>query len=76
VRVALYIRERVLVEKPEGKRLLGRPRGRWKHDIKMELKEIGWNFVNWLREGTSNGTFLTTRGANWFSKRTLLHVVS
>jgi hypothetical protein len=72
----LYIRERVLVGKPEGKRLLGRPRGRWKHDIKMELKEIGWNEGNWLREGTNTGTFLNTCGANWFSKRTLLHVVS
>jgi len=40
VRVALCIRQRILVGKPEGKRLLGRLRGRWKHDIKMELKEI------------------------------------
>jgi hypothetical protein len=69
MRVALYIRERVLVGKPEGKRLLGRPSGRWKHDIKMKLKEIGWNGVNWLREVTNAGTLLTTCGANWFSKK-------
>ena len=56
--VALYIRERVLVGKPEGKRLLGRPRGWWENDIKMELKEVGWNGVNWLREGTKNWDFL------------------
>ena len=32
---------RVLVGKPEGKRLLGRPRHRWKDNIKADLKEIG-----------------------------------
>jgi len=29
---------RVLVGKPEGKRLLGRPRRRWEGDIKMDLQ--------------------------------------
>jgi hypothetical protein len=28
---------RVLVEKPEGRRLLGRPRLRWEYDIAMDL---------------------------------------
>jgi hypothetical protein len=28
---------RILVEKPEGKRLLGRPRRRWKYNIKMDF---------------------------------------
>jgi hypothetical protein len=28
---------RVLVGKPEGKRPLGRPRGRWEDNIKMDL---------------------------------------
>jgi hypothetical protein len=32
---------RVLVEKPEGKRPLGRPRRRWKDNIKMDLQEVG-----------------------------------
>jgi hypothetical protein len=32
---------RVLVRKPEGKRLLGRPRLRWEDNIKMDFKEIG-----------------------------------
>ena len=31
---------RVLVAKPEGKRPLGRPRGRWEDNIKMDLKEM------------------------------------
>jgi hypothetical protein len=29
--------------KPEGKRLLGRSRGRWMDNIKMDLREIGWD---------------------------------
>jgi hypothetical protein len=32
---------RVLVGRPEGKRPLGRPWRRWKHDIKMDLRDIG-----------------------------------
>ena len=32
---------RVLVGKPEGKRLLGRPRRRWEDNIKMDLQEVG-----------------------------------
>jgi hypothetical protein len=31
---------RILVGKPEGKRPLGRPRGRWENNIKMDLREI------------------------------------
>jgi transcription termination factor 2 len=40
---------RVLVRRPEGKRPLGRPRRKWKDNIKMELREIGINGVNWIR---------------------------
>ena len=32
---------RVLVEKPEGKRPLGRPRRRWEDNIKMDFEEVG-----------------------------------
>jgi hypothetical protein len=34
---------RILMWKPEGKRLLGRPRRRWVDNIKMDLSEIRWN---------------------------------
>jgi hypothetical protein len=34
------------VGKPEGKRLLGRPRRRWADTIKMDLGEIGWGGVD------------------------------
>jgi hypothetical protein len=39
---------RVLVEKPEGKRLLGRQRRRWMDNIKVDLLEIGLDGVNWI----------------------------
>jgi hypothetical protein len=39
---------RVLVGKPEGKRPLERPRRRWKDGIKMDLREIGWEAVEWI----------------------------
>jgi hypothetical protein len=32
----------VLVEKPEGKRPLGRPRRKWKDKFKIDLQEIVW----------------------------------
>jgi hypothetical protein len=32
---------RTLVGKPEGRRLLGRPRRRWEDNIKMDLREVG-----------------------------------
>jgi hypothetical protein len=34
---------RILVGKPEGSRPLGRPRCRWVDNIKMGLREIGWD---------------------------------
>jgi hypothetical protein len=40
--------QRVLVGKPEGKRPLGRPRRRWKANIKMDLQEVGGGRVDWM----------------------------
>jgi hypothetical protein len=31
---------RVFVERPEGKRPLGRPRPRWENNIKVDLQEV------------------------------------
>jgi hypothetical protein len=36
------------VENPEGKRPLGRPRHRWVDDIKMDLREVGWDGMDWI----------------------------
>jgi hypothetical protein len=39
---------RILVGKPEGKIPLGRPRRRWADNIKMDLREIGWDGRDWI----------------------------
>jgi hypothetical protein len=39
---------RLLVEKPEGRRPLGRTRRRWLGNIKMDLLEVGWGDVDWI----------------------------
>ena len=39
---------RVLVGKPEGKRPMGRPRLRWKDNIKMDLQEVGGACGDWM----------------------------
>jgi hypothetical protein len=38
---------RILKVKSEGKRPLGKPRSRWDDNIKMDLREIGWE-VDWI----------------------------
>jgi len=43
-RIGVY---RVLVGKPEGKRLLGRSRSRWEDNIKMDLQEVGCGNMDW-----------------------------
>jgi hypothetical protein len=39
---------RILVGKPEGKRPLGRPRRRWVDNIKRDLREVGWDGMDWI----------------------------
>jgi hypothetical protein len=39
---------RILVGKPEGKRPVGRPTHRWVDNIKMDLREIGWDGMDWI----------------------------
>jgi hypothetical protein len=38
----------VLVEKPRGKRPLGRPRLRWEGNIKMDLQVVGIGGMDWI----------------------------
>jgi hypothetical protein len=40
---------RVLVGKPEGKRLLGRPRRRWEDNIKIDFQEVGEGREDWIK---------------------------
>jgi hypothetical protein len=39
---------KLLAVKPEGKRLLGRPKCRWVDNIRMDLVEVGWGDVDWI----------------------------
>jgi hypothetical protein len=39
--------KRILVGKPEGKRPLGRPRSRREDNIKIDLREMGWDGMDW-----------------------------
>jgi hypothetical protein len=53
---------RILRGKPEGKRSLGRLRHRWMYNIKMDLRKIecdgmDWIGLIWFRIGMSGGLF-------------------
>jgi len=39
---------RVLVEKSEGKKPLGRPRHRWEDNIKVDLQKVGCGDRDWI----------------------------
>jgi hypothetical protein len=40
--------DNIVVGKSEGKRQSGRPRSRWEDNIRMDLREIGWEVVDWI----------------------------
>jgi len=53
-----HVENRVLVQKPEGNRPLGRPMHRWEVVINMDPKEMGreaWTGLILLRIGTGGG---------------------
>jgi hypothetical protein len=39
---------RIFMGKPEERRPLGRPKCRWVDNIKMDLREIGWDVTYWI----------------------------
>jgi hypothetical protein len=39
---------KILVRRYEGRRALGRPRRRWDDSIKMGLREVGWEVIDWI----------------------------
>jgi len=36
------------VWKPEAKRPFGRPRHRWRENIKLDFEEMGWEDMDWI----------------------------
>jgi hypothetical protein len=52
----------IFVIEPEVKRPLRRARCRWEDNIRMDLREVGWEGVDWLRlRIASSGGLLRTR---------------
>jgi hypothetical protein len=41
------VTHRVLVRKAERRRPHGKPRCRWKDNIKTDLREVGWGNIDW-----------------------------
>jgi len=41
---------RIFVGKPEGKRILGKPRRRWKYDNNLDLQVVGCRFIGWCEQ--------------------------
>jgi hypothetical protein len=46
---------RILMGKPEGKRPLGTPGRRWVNNIKIDLREIGLDGVDWIDMAQDRG---------------------
>jgi hypothetical protein len=46
----------ILVGKRKGKRPPGRPRRRWEDNIRMDLREIVWEGMDWIYLGPVKGS--------------------
>jgi hypothetical protein len=57
---------KILVGKPERKRLLARRRRRWKDNIRTDIREIGCKSVNWIHlvQNTDQGRALVNMAMN------------
>jgi hypothetical protein len=44
----IFIRSTLKLCRPESRKPLGRPRGWWVNNIRMDLREIGWEDVDWM----------------------------
>ena len=45
------------MEKPEGKRLLGRPSRRWEDNIMIDLQEMGYEGMDWIELDQDRGSW-------------------
>jgi hypothetical protein len=45
---------KILVGRAEGKRQLGKSRRRWEGNFKINLREIGWEGIDWIHLGQDN----------------------
>jgi hypothetical protein len=49
----------IFVGKPEEKRRQGRPRRRWVNNIKIDLRAIGWDGMDWIKTAKHSEGILT-----------------
>ena len=56
----------MLVGKAEGKRPLGRPRGRLDGNIKMHLQEVGYGGLDWIELAQDRWRTLVTAVMNFW----------
>jgi hypothetical protein len=66
----------IFVGKTLFKRPPGRPRRRWVDNIKMELREIGWDGMDWIDLAQDRGQwrdFLSGCTISSFTRRAQLH---
>jgi hypothetical protein len=61
---------RVLVEKPEEKRLLGRPSHRWEDNINTDLKEVGCGGMDWIELAQDRDRWLAGLSVLWVAYTT------
>jgi len=45
----------ILVQKLGGKRALGRPMHRWEDNISMDVREVGWEVMDWIHLAQERG---------------------
>jgi hypothetical protein len=45
----------LLAGNPEGKRSLGRHKRRWKDNIRIDMREISWEGVDWIHLAQDRG---------------------
>jgi hypothetical protein len=70
--VEMKYMNRNLSRKSERRRSLGRPQYKWKDNIKMDVREIGLEDVDWIHVAWDRGrwwTLVTTVMNFWFRKR-------
>jgi hypothetical protein len=77
---------KILARKPEGKRLFRRLSSKWEDDIRMDIKDIGWESVHWIHVAhvryqwrTLVNTVMSLRVLNFsisFSRITLLYEIN
>ena len=58
---------RVLVGRPDGKSPLGKPRRKWKNNIKINLKEMEWEGMDWIDLAQDREGWSACKGGNGHS---------